>query len=57
MIYSVNLAKSYLPPDFELIPQGHGKFTPNLINSVVFLVQTMQQVQFDLVSCACSITM
>lgn len=44
MIYSVSLAKSYLPADFELIPQGHGKFTPNLINTVVFLVQTMQQV-------------
>lgn len=50
MIYSVNLAKSYLPPDFELIPQGHGKFTPNLINSVVFLVQTMQQVSVLMVN-------
>lgn len=42
MMYTVSIAKPFLPVDYE--PSHTGKFEPNLINSVVFLVTCIQQV-------------
>eukprot|EP00051_Salpingoeca_urceolata_P028599 m.487572 g.487572 ORF g.487572 m.487572 type:complete len:1322 (-) comp25148_c0_seq1:70-4035(-) len=42
MAYVVHMTKPYLPKDF--VPNPDGKFEPNLINSVVFLVSSIQQV-------------
>ena len=42
MVYAVYRAKQYLPPGFT---QGmQSEFEPNLINTVVFLIETVQQV-------------
>lgn len=48
MMYTVALAKQYLPNDWE--PSITGKFEPNLINSVVFLVECVQQVSVFVVN-------
>eukprot|EP00049_Salpingoeca_infusionum_P025583 m.20377 g.20377 ORF g.20377 m.20377 type:complete len:1339 (+) comp8156_c0_seq2:3-4019(+) len=42
MMYVVNIAKPHLPVDWA--PNIDHKFEPNLINSVVFLMQSVQQV-------------
>jgi cation-transporting ATPase 13A1 len=48
MMAAVNIAKTYLPSDYTQDPKG--KFTPSLVNTVVFLVQTMQQVSVLMVN-------
>lgn len=48
MVVSVGVAKTYLPPDYK--QEIKGKFTPSLVNTVVFLVQTMQQVSVLMVN-------
>jgi cation-transporting ATPase 13A1 len=50
MIYAVRLAKEYMPNYEEVKKPTYAKFTPNLINTVVFLVQTMQQVSVLMVN-------
>jgi magnesium-transporting ATPase (P-type) len=50
MIYAVRLAKGYMPNYEEVKKPTYAKFTPNLINTVVFLVQTMQQVSVLMVN-------
>jgi magnesium-transporting ATPase (P-type) len=48
--YAVQLAKSYMPDYEEVRKPSYARFTPNLINTVVFLVQTMQQVSVLMVN-------
>ena len=48
MIYSVSVAKTYLPEDFK--QETHTKFYPNLVNTVVFLIETMQHVSVLMVN-------
>ena len=42
MILAVQTAKSHLPPDYE--PDLDGAFKPGILNTVVFLVSSVQQV-------------
>ncbi len=42
MMYSVKRSKEYLPDDFD--PDLEGEFKPNIINVVVFLIGSVQQV-------------
>lgn len=42
MVYAVARSKEHLGEDYE--PDLDGEFKPNMINSVVFLVQAVQQV-------------
>eukprot|EP01001_Neometanema_parovale_P006680 NODE_3029_length_1291_cov_130.647260_g27_i1.p1 GENE.NODE_3029_length_1291_cov_130.647260_g27_i1~~NODE_3029_length_1291_cov_130.647260_g27_i1.p1 ORF type:complete len:221 (-),score=40.23 NODE_3029_length_1291_cov_130.647260_g27_i1:180-842(-) len=48
MMYAVSCAKEHLPEDWK--PAMRGEFSPNLINTVVFLVETVQQVSVLLVN-------
>ena len=43
MMYTVSFTKPFLPDSYE--PNIEGKFEPNLINSAVFLVTCVQQVE------------
>ncbi len=42
MMYAVKRSKEYLPEDFD--PDLEGEFKPNIINGVVFLIGSVQQV-------------
>ena len=42
MVVAVQSAKSHLPPDYE--PELDGLFAPGILNTVVFLVSSVQQV-------------
>jgi len=42
------LSQAYLPPDFEVDLKG--EFAPNILNTIVFLLSTMQQVSVFLVN-------
>jgi cation-transporting ATPase 13A1 len=42
MVYAVRIAKSYLPPDYAA--DLDGEFKPGILNTVVFLVSSVQQV-------------
>lgn len=42
MVLAVQSAKSHLPPDYE--PNLDGQFEPGILNTVVFLVSSVQQV-------------
>ncbi|EGD75693.1 hypothetical protein PTSG_07811 [Salpingoeca rosetta] len=48
MMYVVSMAKPHLPDNWE--PSITGKFEPNLINSVVFLAECVQQVSVFVVN-------
>ena len=48
MIIAVGAAKVYMDPDFK--QDMEGKFTPNLINTVVFYVESVQQVSVLMVN-------
>lgn len=42
MVLAVHTAKKHLPPDYE--PELDGQFKPGILNTVVFLVSSVQQV-------------
>lgn len=46
MVYAVARSKEHLGEDYE--PDLDGEFKPNMINSVVFLVQAVQQVRWEI---------
>lgn len=49
MVYAVARSKEHLDDDYH--PDLDGEFTPNTINSVVFLVGAVQQVSPDGATC------
>ena len=42
MVFAVQTAKKHLPPDYE--PDLDGQFQPGILNTVVFLISSVQQV-------------